>query len=172
MLCMICKQNAAQVHLTQIDGDKMKKVDVCEECAKHKGLNDSVGVAMVDVLLGLGASQEIVEASGGVGIKCPVCGFTDADFKKAGRLGCSQCYTSFAEGLEALLKTMHKGTKHIGKTPHSVKQRRDLSDRLKNLQKKLDKAVTEEDFEQAAGLRDEIKSTKDQITRLEPGLKT
>jgi protein arginine kinase activator len=168
---MICKKNAAQVYLTQIEGDKMKKVDVCEECAKHKGLNDSAGFAIADLLLGLGASHEMAEASGGLGIKCPACGFTDADFKKAGRLGCSQCYPSFAEGLEALLKTMHKGTKHVGKTPHSFKQSRDLTDRLKNLQKKLDKAVSEEDFEQAAGLRDEIRSTKDQINNLEPGLK-
>jgi protein arginine kinase activator len=169
---MICKKNAAQVYLTQIEGDKMKKVDVCEECAKHKGLNDSAGFAIADLLLGLGASQEMAEASGGQGIKCPACGFTDADFKKAGRLGCSQCYISFADGLETLLKTMHKGTRHVGKTPHSFKKSRDLSDRLKSLQKKLDKAVLEEDFEQAAGLRDEIRSTKEQITSLEPGLKT
>ncbi|MGD1084007.1 MAG: UvrB/UvrC motif-containing protein [Verrucomicrobiota bacterium] len=169
---MICKQNAAHVHLTQIDGDKMKKVDVCEECAKHKGLNDSAGFAIADLLLGLGASQEIAGPAAGEEIKCPACGFTQADFKKAGRLGCAQCYTSFAEGLESLLKTMHKGTRHVGKAPHSFKQSRDLSDRLKNLQKKLDKAVEEEDFEQAAGLRDEIKSTKDQMNNLEPGLKS
>jgi protein arginine kinase activator len=168
---MICKQNTAQVHLTQIEGDKLKKVDVCEECAKHKGLNDSAGFAIADLLLGLGASQEMAQASGGEEIKCPACGFTQADFKKAGRLGCAQCYTSFAEGLESLLKTMHKGTKHVGKTPRAFRQTRDLGDRLKNLQKQLDKAVAEEDFEQAAGLRDEIKSTRDQMNHFEPGLK-
>jgi protein-arginine kinase activator protein McsA len=43
-----------------------------------------------------------------------------------------------------------------------------LSDRLKHLQKKLDKAVTSEDFEEAASLRDEIKATRDQITQLAP----
>lgn len=172
MLCMICKQKAAQVHLTEIVDDKMKKVDLCEDCAKHKGLNDTAGFAIADLLLGLGAAQEMAQAGGGEGTQCPGCGFTQADFKKAGRLGCAQCYTSFAEGLESLLKTMHKGTRHVGKAPHSFKQSRDLSDRLKNLQKKLDKAVEEEDFEQAAGLRDEIKSTKDQMNNLEPGLKS
>lgn len=172
MLCMICKQNAAQVHLTQIVDDKIKKVDLCEECAKHKGVNDSPGFAIADLLLGLGAAQEMAQAGGGEEIKCPGCGFTQADFKKAGRLGCSQCYQSFAEGLESLLKTMHKGTKHVGKVPQALRQTRDLADRLKNLQKKLDKAVTEEDFEQAAGLRDEIKQTKDQIDHLVPGAKS
>ena len=35
-------------------------------------------------------------------------------------------------------------------------------------QKKLDKAVTAEDFEQAASLRDEIKETKDQMSHMAP----
>jgi protein-arginine kinase activator protein McsA len=45
-----------------------------------------------------------------------------------------------------------------------------LSERLKHLQKKLEKAVTAEDFEQAASLRDEIKAAKDQIEHLAPKL--
>lgn len=163
MLCMFCKQNPAKVHLTQIVGDKMQKVDLCEDCAKQKGVNDPAGFSLADLLLGLGASQEI---SSGEDVKCPNCGFTQADFKKAGRLGCSQCYATFAEGLEGLLKSMHKGVKHVGKVPVALRQSRDLNDRLKNLQKKLDKAVTSEDFEEAASLRDEIKTTKDQISQL------
>ena len=159
MLCMICKQNAAQVHLTQIVDDKVKKVDLCEECARHKGINDTAGFAIADLLLGLGASQEMAQAGGGEEIKCPACGFTQADFKKAGRLGCSQCYATFAEGLESLLKTMHKGTRHVGKVPESLRHSRDLADRLKTLQKKLTKAIEAEDFEEAAILRDEIKQT-------------
>jgi len=111
----------------------------------------------------LGASQEMAQTASGVEIRCPGCGFTQADFKKAGRLGCAQCYATFAEGLEGLLKTMHKGIKHVGKTPAALRQGRDLNERLKHLQKKLDKAVTTEDFEEAASLRDEIKSTKDQL---------
>ena len=58
MLCSICKEKPATVHLTDIKGDKMQKVDLCEECAKNKGVNDST-FALADMLLGLGASQEI-----------------------------------------------------------------------------------------------------------------
>jgi protein arginine kinase activator len=166
MLCMICKTNTAKVHLTQIVGDKIQKVDLCEECAKNKGVNDPAGFSLADLLLGLGASQEIGQGAGGEEIKCPNCGFTQADFKKAGRLGCSQCYTTFAEGLEGLLKTMHKGTRHLGKAPAIYRQTRDLTERLKQLEKKLDKAITSEDFEQAATLRDEIKVTKQQINQV------
>jgi protein arginine kinase activator len=160
---MLCKKNPAKVHLTQIVDDKMQKVDLCEDCAKQKGVNDPASFSLADLLLGLGASQEIAPTTGGVEIRCPGCGFTQADFKKAGRLGCALCYQTFAEGLESLLKSMHKGTKHVGKVPAALRQGRDLTDRLKHLQRKLDKAVLAEDFEQAASLRDEIKSTKDQL---------
>ena len=164
MLCCVCKEKQAKVHLTQIVGDKMQKVDLCEECAAQKGVNDPAGFSLADLLLGLGASQEMEQAGGEV--KCPNCGFTQADFKKAGRLGCSECYHTFAEGLEGLLKTMHKGTRHVGKVPASLQQSSELADRLKTLQKKLDKAVAEEDFEQAASARDEIKMTREKLAAL------
>ncbi len=166
MQCCVCKDREAKVHLTQIVGDKMQKVDLCEECAKAKGVNDPAGFSLADLLLGLGASQEMEQAAGSGDLKCPHCGFTQADFKKAGRLGCSECYVTFAEGLESLLKSMHKGTKHLGKARQSLQQSRDLSDKLKSLQKKLDKAVEQEDFEQAAQIRDEIKHTKEKLTEL------
>lgn len=166
MLCCVCKEKEAKVHLTQIVGDKMQKVDLCEGCAAQKGVNDPAGFSLADLLLGLGATQETEQAAGGGELKCSNCGFTQADFKKAGRLGCSECYVTFSEGLDGLLKTMHKGTKHMGKVPHALQQSRELSDRLKSLQKKLDKAVTDEDFEQAASMRDEIKATKEKLAAL------
>ena len=169
MLCCICKEKEATVHFTQIVGDKMQKVDLCETCAKTKGFDDPTAFSLgADMLLGLGASQEIEQAAGGVEIKCPRCGFSQADFKKAGRLGCPDCYKTFAEPLEGLLKTMHKGTRHVGKVPESLRHNRDLSDRLRLLQKRLAKAIQEEDFEEAAILRDEIKQTTARLSTPTP----
>ena len=135
----------------------MQKLDLCEDCAKVKGVNDASGFAMSDIMLGLGAAQELEQSVGGAEVKCPRCGFSQADFKKSGRLGCPECYKTFAEGLAGLLKTMHKGTRHVGKSPESLRASREDSDRMKSLHKKLAKAVEAEDFEQAAALRDEIK---------------
>jgi protein arginine kinase activator len=157
MQCSICKEKPASVHLTQIVGEKVQKLDLCEECAKAKGLNDPQGFAMADIMLGLGAAQELEQSVGGVEVKCPRCGFAQADFKKSGRLGCPECYKTFAEGLAGLLKTMHKGTRHMGKAPEALKLSRETADRLRYLQKKLAKAIEAEDFELAANVRDEIK---------------
>lgn len=157
MLCCVCKEKPATVHLTQIVGDKMQKLDMCEECAKAKGINDPTSFAMADLMLGLGASQELDQSAAGAELKCPRCGFSQADFKKSGRLGCPECYSTFAEGLAGLLKSMHKGTRHVGKAPEALRKTRENVDRLKTLQKKLNKAIETEDFETAATLRDEIK---------------
>ena len=56
-----------------------------------------------------------------------------------------------------MLKSLHKGTRHTGKVPEGLRATRDASERLKLLQQKLAKAIEEENFEQAAILRDEIK---------------
>lgn len=158
MKCDLCKQNVATVHLTQMAEGKTQKIDLCEACSKAKGVDDPTGFSLADLLLGLGAAQEMVHASGEA--RCPGCGFTQADFKKAGRLGCSECYTAFSEGLENLLKTMHKGTRHIGKVPRQLRETVSLAEKLKTLQKQLDEAVATEKFEDAAHLRDEIKRAR------------
>jgi protein arginine kinase activator len=159
MQCSVCKEKPATVFLTHIENDKMHKVNLCEDCAKTKGVDNptTFSLADADLLLGLGAAQEITQTPGGVDLKCPRCGFSQADFKKSGRLGCPECYQVFAEGLEGLLKTMHKGTRHVGKSPEVLRQSRDNAEKLKSLQKKLAKAIESEDFESAAKVRDELK---------------
>ncbi len=157
MLCDVCKTNTATVYLTQIVEGNMKKINLCESCSKEKGVSDPTGFALADLLLGLGENQQVEQPA--VTEHCPVCGFTQADFKKTGRLGCSACYETFHETLDPILKAMHKGTQHIGKTPTRLHFTQ--SDRLKELQRSLDDAVSREDYESAANIRDEIKQLED-----------
>ena len=58
MLCMICKKNEAKVFLTQIVGDKVQKVDLCESCAKTKGINEPGGFSLADLLHKLGRGRK------------------------------------------------------------------------------------------------------------------
>ena len=159
MLCDICKEKEATVHLTQMVEGKTKKIDLCESCSKAKGVDDPAGFSLADLLLGLGASQEMEEADA-ANTKCPQCGFSQADFKKTGRLGCPECYEHFEEGVEGLLKTMHKGTRHTGKAPAVWQQTKDYIDQMHELQTLLDKAIAKEDYEKAAELRDKIANLK------------
>ncbi|MEI8235040.1 MAG: UvrB/UvrC motif-containing protein [Verrucomicrobiota bacterium] len=155
MLCDVCKTNQATVFLTQIVDGKMQKVNLCEACSKEKGVTDPLSFALVDLLPGLGAEAEVEQ--GAPVQHCPACGFTQADFKKTGRLGCPVCYDTFAEGLGGLLKAMHRRTTHTGKVPARLKRSIELGVRRKQLQRDLDKAVADENYENAALLRDQLR---------------
>jgi protein arginine kinase activator len=155
MQCDVCQQKEATVFLTQIVGGKMQKVNLCEACSKEKGVNDPTGFALADLLIGMGAAQEIERSPSG--ITCSACGFTQADFKKTGRLGCSSCYEVFAESLDSMLKNMQKGSEHVGKAPAGLLKNRQLDAQIKSLQSSLERAVAEEEYEKAADLRDQIR---------------
>ncbi len=132
----------------------MQKVNLCESCSKEKGVTDPTGFALADLLLGLGAAQELEK---NVAVqRCPSCGFTQADFKKTGRLGCARCYETFSDGLDSLLRTMHKSSLHIGKIPTRLYKHLQFDAQLKTLRDGLQKAIAEENYEQAAQLRDQI----------------
>ena len=141
----------------------MQKVNLCDACSKEKGVQDPTGFALADLLLGIGAAEEIEKGSSPTH-RCVVCGFTQADFKKSGRLGCSTCYATFTEALTALLKAMHKGTAHVGKVPQRAHRVVELSDRMRALNENLQKAVAEENYETAASLRDQIKQLETELT--------
>jgi protein arginine kinase activator len=156
MLCDICKKNEATIHLTQIlEGSKVQKLDMCEPCAKDKGVNEFTGFSLADLQVGLGAAEEFRAEMPGV--RCPVCGFSQADFKKTGRLGCSTCWETFEAGLSSLLKAMHKGDHHIGKAPSKAAHTAVLSSKVRELAVELERAVRAEKYEEAARLRDQIR---------------
>jgi protein arginine kinase activator len=162
MICDVCKANTATVYLTQIVDGNMKKINLCEACSKEKGVADPTGFALADLLLGLGENQQVEQIAPTQ--HCPVCGFTQADFKKTGRLGCSTCYQTFADGLGALIKAMHKGTQHTGKIPARFYRILARTGRLRELREHLKVAVLQEDYEKAANLRDEIRELEDGST--------
>ena len=163
MQCDICKKAEATVHLTQIVEGKMLKVDLCEPCATEKGVQEAAGFSLADLMVGLGSAEEIKMESPGA--RCPVCGFTQADFKKTGRLGCSECWETFEAGLNSLLKAMHKGDHHIGKVPAKAAHTLVISGKIQELTEKLEKAVQAEKYEDAAQIRDEIRALESKLKK-------
>lgn len=159
MNCDVCQENEATVYLTQIVKGKMQKVNLCEECAKQKGVTDPTGFALADALLGIESDEKMNVSADS--LECESCGFSHNEFKKTGRFGCSECYTVFGFGLESLVKAMHKGTIHLGKVPSRYKVTKKYNDQITELKDRLRIAIEEENFEEAAKLRDEIKLAED-----------
>ena len=155
MQCDVCKSKKATVFLTQIVKGEMQKINLCESCSKEKGIMDPTGFQLADVLLGFGHGEKLENMPQEK--TCGACGMTQSTFRKTGRLGCAACYVTFGEGLETLLKAMHKGTRHIGKVPANAVNTADVEDRLAELRTLLKEAVDSEQFEEAARLRDELR---------------
>ena len=157
--CDLC-DNAATVHLTQIVNNKVHKVDLCETCAQAKGVTDPSGFSLADLLVKASLTPNLEPSAVAHGRRCERCWFTPNDFKKHGRFGCPQCYETFTEMLQPMLENMHKGPVHVGKVPRRALDRKQLHDRLHQLEQELQKAVQTERYEDAARYRDEISEVR------------
>jgi protein arginine kinase activator len=56
---------------------------------------------------------------------------------------------------------MHKGTHHIGKIPSRVARQLERDTALKTLQRDLQKAVADENYESAAQIRDQLRQLEE-----------
>ena len=157
MLCDICGKNQATVHLTEIVDEQMTELHLCEECARHKSVEMEQQFGLSDLLAGLAEFEKPVREKEATSIKCPNCGLTYADFKKIGRLGCGDCYTTFRKYLGPLLKRIHGSSLHFGKAPRRPLRAKDKEAGLEQLRLKLQKAIDTEAFEEAARIRDQIR---------------
>jgi protein arginine kinase activator len=97
--------------------------------------------------------------------RCPKCSITWDRLKQDGRAGCAQCYETFAEQLREVMERVQSASHHTGKRPRAAdKRRRRLEqlrakrdNRLEMLNRRLQEAIQEERFEEAAKLRDQIR---------------
>ncbi len=160
-VCSECGAAEAVVHLTQIVDDVASVLHLCEKCAASRGVNQPSPPAhspLTDFLSQMTGPEEGAE-SGDEDRTCTFCDLTFAGFRENGRLGCPHCYTTFDFYLKNLLRRIHGGVQHVGKVylpPDPTVSEREQ--RLEGLRRKLRYAISTEDFERAAQLRDQIRS--------------
>jgi len=162
MLCQICGKNPATVHFTEIHDNKMSEIHVCERCAEEKGMHTPAQqhkFEIADLLAGMVDAMTHTEEERIGHVQCPRCGLLYSSFKETGRLGCSECYTAFQFQLRPLLRRIHGDTRHRGKSPsHAGTGTASSGAReMQRLHDDLQRAVEREEFEKAAGIRDEIR---------------
>ena len=169
MQCDICGKKKATVHLTEIVDEQMSEMHLCEECARQKSVQMEQQFGLADLLAGLSDFGKHVKDSGSKTqtiLKCSNCGLHYEYFRKLGRLGCGECYTSFKEHLDALLKKIHGSNRHLGKAFNLKSAAKKITaqapaknktEGLDDLRRQLQDAIHHEDFEKAAQLRDRIR---------------
>ena len=161
MKCDLCNKKAT-VHLTEIIDEQMSEMHLCEECARQKSVQMEQQFGLSDLLAGLTDFGKQVKDTEKVDLKCSNCGLTYDDFRKFGRLGCSECYESFKSHLSTLLKKIHGSNHHFGKAPSKIpKSQKKKIENLQELKNQLLHAIHIEDYEKAAEIRDKIRGLED-----------
>ena len=154
--CSLCEE-AATVHLSQVVHGKVTKVHLCEACAQKGGATDPAVFQLADAL---------TTASPAPTLTCSKCGFTDIDFRKRGRLGCPACWETFGDALGGLLLKVQHEPAHVGRAPAGTLPAGRLRRRLDDARLEMGKAISAEDYESAARLRDEIAGLEQQLATL------
>ncbi|GGA51338.1 UvrB/UvrC motif-containing protein [Paenibacillus physcomitrellae] len=170
MLCQECGKRPASLHFSKIvNGDK-SEYHLCETCAREKGElipGTSGGFSIHNLLSGL-LNFETVEqgkrAASPENLRCEVCGMTYSQFSKLGRFGCSSCYKYFNDRLDPLFKRVHGNTVHTGKVPVRVGGEIRTKRQIEDLKRRLQESISQEEFEAAAQLRDQIRELERQIS--------
>lgn len=161
MLCEKCGKNNATTHIRSVMNGVVTEKNLCGYCAASEGYGNMSGS-----LTGLLASMfgdVLAMDSKTAATRCDCCGSTFSDIAESGKVGCPECYKTFYDELLPYLKRVHGSTKHAGKIPNcaplAVKTNEDT---VESLRLKLTQLVREENYEEAAIVRDKIKRIEEE----------
>ncbi|GIP55721.1 MULTISPECIES: UvrB/UvrC motif-containing protein [Paenibacillus] len=171
MQCQECGKRPATLHFTKIVNGEKTEFHICEACAREKGEmipGTTGGFSIHNLLSGLmdfhpGIQGHPSAAKQNENIRCEECGLTYSQFSKIGRFGCSSCYKYFNDRLDPLFKRVHGNTVHVGKVPKRAGSHIQVQRKLDDLRRELQYRIVQEEFEEAAALRDQIRELEKNI---------
>lgn len=157
MKCEKCKINEATVFYREIINGHETKQNLCPSCAREK--EEESGLSFKGLfsnsLFAAPSAYKIREEK-----KCPLCAMTERDIRKAGKVGCPECYEAFAEFLAPTLRRLHGNAVHRGRRPGKLAEEPKKENELSRLEAELKDCLQREDYERAATLRDTIREIR------------
>ena len=162
MICEHCHQRQASIIITEMHNNSKIQRHVCPVCAKksqEKAYNHDSFQQFLTGLLKL-QGNDIKELNNS-NMTCPKCGCTLDEFRKTSKLGCETCYEMFSPYIGQLIKRVQSGTTHTGKLPKRLNKVEMLSEKIEELEQKLKLALMQEDYHEAARLRDKLLKYKE-----------
>ena len=175
MICQTCQKNVASVHVTEVadsahvgpDQPAFEERHLCEFCVQTMDLPHMpvMKKTVKDIWKLLQISQDKLRRSE---VSCGNCGLSLDEFRKKGRLGCASCYEVFGPHIGELLERVHGARKHVGRLPGTSEGQLERIHQLSQLRQRLDAAIRDEAYENAAQLRDELKALEDDEDPTDP----
>jgi protein arginine kinase activator len=175
--CQKCQKEAASVHVTEIakEGGKVE-LHLCEDCAKDHGMPVLQSPTMFTFL------KELMDKTNTVtrtrDRQCPQCGMTFGEFKAKGRFGCAHDYEVFLSRVIPLLERVHGASEHVGEAdaapatnvsaaaaPSPARAPApESTGELKRLRRDLQRVIKNEEYEEAARIRDRIQQIEKRLS--------
>ncbi|MFA5881294.1 MAG: UvrB/UvrC motif-containing protein, partial [Eubacteriales bacterium] len=78
-------------------------------------------------------------------------------------LGCPTCYDVFENKLDPVLRRIHGNPRHTGKIPKRTGGTIELRREIEELKRELQAAITSEEYEKAAEVRDKIRGLENKL---------
>ena len=176
MICERCNKKKVAVLYRESAGGRVRAMRLCNECAEsleQAGELEEVSAAVAGFISPQFLSDEsnVLPPFYGLGRAegnpsphaCAVCGATMEDIAAVGRVGCAACYTLFSGELAGAIRSAHGRAEHAGRVSAGFRARLEKAERLTGLKKQLKDAVSLENYETAAGLRDTIRSLEAEL---------
>ena len=142
MQCELCRNNEALIRIAGSVNEEETSINLCQRCAA-KNKVDAAALSRTTLTEFFEHYEELCrELKGDLAfeyMKCPECGLTREEFAAHSRPGCAFCAVVFREDLQ-----------HVEPEPPR--------ESAPELQRRLEKAVAREAYEEAAVLRDRIRA--------------
>jgi protein arginine kinase activator len=178
MLCDNCGKNEVEVLIRQVIDEEVKTLNLCRSCAEEMGFISSI-IPSITISFSIGESaprqkkirktqtrrrEQPIES-----MRCPTCGSDFSSFRETGILGCPDCYESFRVPLGIYLHKTQGAESHwvasdafreIGvadatdRRIDAATERKETRGNIAKLTLELNEAISREDYERAAQLRD------------------
>lgn len=160
MQCDECGKKPASVHITKVENGKKTDMHLCEQCAMQKNaIGFNMTFSVNDLLAGLINSGSVLPFKVDIvqNPTCSTCGLSYNQFRETGKFGCGNCYKEFGEKLNPILRKVQGNVNHTGKIPVKAGTKLKRVREIEKLKQELSAAITNEEYEKAAELRDKIK---------------
>lgn len=174
MICQECHERPATLHFTKINNGEKTVFHLCEKCAQEKGetfmANGGSGFSLSNLLSGLLNMDHSFQPAQKSPfyqkeiLQCKECTMTYQEFTQIGKFGCANCYETFKEQIKPILRKVHFGNlSHNGKIPKRIGGTIHIRKNIEDLKQKMKEYISLEEFEQAAEVRDRIRSLEKQM---------
>jgi protein arginine kinase activator len=160
MLCQKCQKKPGTIRYAEVVDGRVTDQFWCAECLAEQQ-SGGEGFEISEVLPTRPNKDSIHSVVSRVVRSqraCPACDTQLKHVVESSHVGCATCYDTFTDELIELLPRFHTSVTHRGKSAHLDDARTQLRADLRAKRALLRSMLSAENYEEAANLRDEIRS--------------